>query len=203
LKLYEGMFILDDARCAEDYNGTVATVHDILTQQGAEIVDSRKWEERKLAYPIRKHQRGVYALIHFNAPPDAISRIERQIRLASDVVLRALIVVDEDGISLGAEKEAEKEAREARKAEATARESEEKAEEAEPLLGEAAAAVDDTKTAQEAKADESSPAEEPPARADAPRAKDSKDKAVSEEEPGERLWEPGEHETEEDTQEGP
>ena len=108
MRLYEGMFILDDARCAEDYNGTVAKVHEILKQRGAEVVDSRKWEERKLAYPIRRHHRGVYVLIHFNAPTDAIGGIERQIRLASDIVVRSMIVVDEDGITMGAEKEAAK-----------------------------------------------------------------------------------------------
>jgi len=99
------MFILDDARCTEDYNGTVEKVHEILRQRGAEIVDSRKWEERKLSYPIRRRHRGVYVLIHFNAPTDAIAGIERQLRLASDVVLRDLIVVDEDGVTMGAEKE--------------------------------------------------------------------------------------------------
>lgn len=106
MRLYEGMFILDDARCTEDYNGTVEKVHEILRQRGAEIVDSRKWEERKLSYPIRHRHRGVYVLIHFNAPTDAIAGIERQLRLASDVVLRDLIVVDEDGVTMGAEKEA-------------------------------------------------------------------------------------------------
>lgn len=131
MKLYEGMFILNDARCTDDYDGTVNAVHEILTKQGAEIADSRKWDERKLAYPIRHQRRGVYVLIHFNAPPDAISQIERQLRLASDVVLRSIIVVDEDGVSLGAEKEAEQAARETRKAEIDARRAKEEAEEAE------------------------------------------------------------------------
>ncbi|HUS58499.1 MAG TPA: 30S ribosomal protein S6 [Planctomycetota bacterium] len=108
MRLYEGMFILDDARCAEDYNGTVEKVHEILRQRGAEIVDSRKWEERKLAYPIRRHHRGVYALIHFNAPTEAIAAIERQVRLAADIVLRDMIIVDEDGTTMGPEKEAER-----------------------------------------------------------------------------------------------
>jgi len=115
LKLYEGMFILNDARCGDDYAGTVNVVHEILTKQGAEIVDSRKWDERKLTYPIRRQQRGVYVIVHFNSPPEAISQIERQLRLSGDVVLRHLIVVDEDGVSLGAEKEIEQAAREARK----------------------------------------------------------------------------------------
>jgi small subunit ribosomal protein S6 len=118
LRLYEGMFILNDARCTDDYNGTVAMVHNILNEYGVEVVDSRKWDERKLAYPIRRHRRGVYVLIHFNAPPEAIAPIERRLRLATDVVLRDLIVSDEDGISLGDEKETEEAAREARRAEA-------------------------------------------------------------------------------------
>jgi len=201
LKLYEGMFILDDARCAEDYNGTVATVHDILTQQGAEIVDSRKWEERKLAYPIRRHQRGVYVLIHFNAPPEAIVQIERQLRLATDVVLRSLIVVDEDGVSLGDEKEAQQQAREARKAATAARESARQAEAAKLQASEASVPGAAAEGPQEVEADQTPAAEETQAgaAAEAP----GKDQAESEEEKVESLREREEAKTEEKPEEGP
>lgn len=130
MRLYEGMFILNDARCAEDYNGTVSAVHDILKEFGAQIVDSRKWDERKLAYPIRRQRRGVYVLIHFNAPPESITPINRRLELTNDIVLRALILVDEDGVTLGDEKEAEETAREERKerAEQIEQERQEKAE---------------------------------------------------------------------------
>ena len=199
MKLYEGMFILDDARCAEDYNGTVATVHDILTQQGAEIVDSRKWEERKLAYPIRRHQRGVYALIHFNAPPEAIVQIERQLRLANDIVLRGLIVVDEDGVSLGPEKEAQQQAREARKAAMAARESARQAEAAQLQAKEAPAPG--TEGPQEGEADQPPAAEETQAGAAA--EEPGKGQAESEEEKAESPREREEAKTEEKPEEGP
>jgi small subunit ribosomal protein S6 len=199
LKLYEGMFILDDARCAEDYNGTVATVHDILTQQGAEIVDSRKWEERKLAYPIRRRQRGVYALIHFNAPPEAIVQIERQLRLATDVVLRSLIVVDEDGVSLGDEKEAQQQAREARKAAMAARESARQAETAALQAKEAPAPA--TEGPQEVEADQPPAADE--TQAGAADEEPGKDQVESEEEKAESPREREEAKTEEKPEEGP
>jgi ribosomal protein S6 len=146
------MFILNDAMCAEDYNGTVEQVHEVLKQQGAEIVDSRKWEEGKLSYPINRQTRGVYVLFHFNAAPESIAVIERQLGLKRDVVLRELIVVDEDGVTLGTEKEHEKAARE--KAE------QERAERAAAREAEAAQAEQESEESEEEPEKESEESEE-------------------------------------------
>jgi len=129
LRLYEGMFILNETRCTEDYNGTVGTVHDILKEFGAEIVDSRKWDDRRLAYPIRGQSRGIYVLVHFNAEPRSIAAIERRLHLAGDIVLRDLITIDEDGVNMGREREREAQLEAERRAEQQAkRESEQQAE---------------------------------------------------------------------------
>jgi len=107
LRLYEGMFILNETRCTEDYNGTVEHVHDILKEFGADIVDSRKWDDRRLAYPIGGQSRGIFVLVHFNAEPRSIAAMERRLHMASDIVLRDLITVDEDGVNMGRERERE------------------------------------------------------------------------------------------------
>ncbi len=88
--LYEGMFLLDPA-LASDMEAAEAELTRILTRAGAELVGKRSWDERKLAYPIKKFRRGLYILTYFKADPEKITGLERDVQL-SDTVLRVLVL---------------------------------------------------------------------------------------------------------------
>jgi len=85
------MFIISDTIAGSDWEATVKHVEDLLKNRGAEVLKSEKWEERKFAYKLKGHKRGVYLLVYFNAPTDSITLIKRDFEL-SDNVLRTLIV---------------------------------------------------------------------------------------------------------------
>jgi len=91
LRLYEGMFIINSTIASNDWDAAVNEVQDILKNRGIEILQSEKWEERKFAYILKGHKRGVYLLIYFNAPPESIALIKQDLKL-SENVLRSLIV---------------------------------------------------------------------------------------------------------------
>jgi small subunit ribosomal protein S6 len=90
-KLYEGLFLIDSAQAASDWDGINALIKNILEKNDAEIVSMRKWDERKLAYDINRKSRGTYILVYFKAPGGSVRIIERDIRL-SERVLRLLIL---------------------------------------------------------------------------------------------------------------
>ena len=90
-KLYEGLFLIDSAQAASDWDGINALIKNILEKNDAEIVSMRKWDERKLAYDINRKSRGTYILVYFKAPGGSVRIIEREIRL-SERVLRLLIL---------------------------------------------------------------------------------------------------------------
>jgi small subunit ribosomal protein S6 len=94
LRLYEGMFLLNDARCNDNLQAATQEVHHILEKNLAEIFTAEKWDERKLCYPIERHTRAVYYLVRFTAPGDALVAIERDCSL-NDTIFRTLIVRDE------------------------------------------------------------------------------------------------------------
>lgn len=96
-KLYEAMFIVDSAKAKEDYAKMEGECLNAITRHGGRIVKSVKWDERRLAYEIEKVKRGTFILVHFEAPSDAVAKIERQC-LLSENILRVLILVDEDGV---------------------------------------------------------------------------------------------------------
>jgi small subunit ribosomal protein S6 len=88
---YEGMFLLDSAKVAVSWDESVKHVHDILTKHHSEIVASRQWDERRLAYPVEGHKKGTYLLTYFKADGSALKEIVSDCHL-SDVVLRELIL---------------------------------------------------------------------------------------------------------------
>ncbi len=88
---YEGMFVLDSAKVAVNWDDSVKAVHDILAKHNAEIVASRQWDERRLAYPVEGHKKGTYFLAFFRAEGESLKEIEADCRL-SEVVLRDLIL---------------------------------------------------------------------------------------------------------------
>lgn len=96
MKLYEAMFVVSYNAAKESFEKVEAECFSCITRHGGEVVNSIKWDDRRLAYEIKKQKRATYVLVHFNAPGEAISRIERQCQLSEDI-LRALITIDEDG----------------------------------------------------------------------------------------------------------
>jgi small subunit ribosomal protein S6 len=90
-KLYEGMFLVDSAEAAADWDAIVTRIKSILEKTGAEIVSLRKWDERKLAYEINGKARGTYILCYFSSDGERIQEIEREAQL-SEQIIRVLIL---------------------------------------------------------------------------------------------------------------
>lgn len=96
-KLYEGMFLIDTALAASDWDGVNDFIKGILEKSGAEIISMKKWDDRKLAYDINGKSRGTYILVFFKAPGPKVREIERTVQL-SERVMRVLILnIDELG----------------------------------------------------------------------------------------------------------
>ncbi len=94
MRMYEGLFLIDNAHASTEWDNVVKHIHDILQKNGAEILKTEKWGEKKLAYKVKGHKRGTYLLIHFNAKNSAIATVRRDFHL-SDYVVRFLIVKDD------------------------------------------------------------------------------------------------------------
>lgn len=87
---YEGMFLISQAT-ANDLQGAVDHIVEIINKAGGDIIAMRKWDERRLAYEIDKQKRGVYLLTYFNCPTDALTQIDRDCNL-SETVMRMIVV---------------------------------------------------------------------------------------------------------------
>ncbi len=91
---YEGMFILDPTKYARDPLATSQQIGDMIMQNGGTVLASRLWDERKLAYPINGHKKGVYWLAYFSMPGDGITPLERQCEINDDIIRKLILKVD-------------------------------------------------------------------------------------------------------------
>ena len=88
---YETVFILTPVLSDVQMKEAVEKFKDILTTEGAEIVNEENWGMRKLAYPIEKKSTGFYEFIEFNAEPTVVAKLEVNFR-RDERVLRFLTI---------------------------------------------------------------------------------------------------------------
>ena len=89
--VYEGMFLLDSGKCAGDWNNAQKLVHGILQRHQAEVIASRPWDERRLAYTIEGHKKGMYFLAYFRVDGPKLTQIDLDCRL-NESILRQLVL---------------------------------------------------------------------------------------------------------------
>jgi small subunit ribosomal protein S6 len=90
-KLYEGLFLVDSSLAASDWDGVTASIEKAFSRADADVVEMKKWDERRLAYDVKGKSRGTYILAYFNCDPLKILGIERDVTL-SESIARVLIL---------------------------------------------------------------------------------------------------------------
>jgi ribosomal protein S6 len=105
---YEGMFLIDNSRVKPDPESCVGAVNELLGKHRANVVRTDRWDERKLAFEMRKQKRATYVLSHFEMEPKEVVELRRDVSL-NENFLRALVLRHDDGFPkfmTGAEYEA-------------------------------------------------------------------------------------------------
>src|SRR5436853_3717904 len=89
--VYECMFLLDTNKVAGDVTAVAQQIRTILERNQAEILASRPWDERRLAYPVHGIKKGFYYLTYFRSDSKSVLSIERDCAL-NEMILRQLIL---------------------------------------------------------------------------------------------------------------
>lgn len=93
---YEAMFLVDPVKHGEDPTAVEKTVTGLLEKHGARIQQFERWDERKLAYEIKGHKRGVYLLSLFEMPGSNVVELNRDCELAEPILRQLVIRLDSD-----------------------------------------------------------------------------------------------------------
>jgi small subunit ribosomal protein S6 len=89
--VYEAMIIFDSNRFARERAGLPAEVEKMIKEGQGEVLVSRLWEERRLAYAINGQRKGTYWLIYFRGPSSILTGLNRQWEI-HDSILRHLVL---------------------------------------------------------------------------------------------------------------
>ena len=92
--VYEGMFILDSNRYGRDAETISGQIPQIIENAGGEMLVSRLWEERRLAYPIEGHRKGTYWLTYFRLDSAKLVDVRRRCQLSESIVRVMFLKVD-------------------------------------------------------------------------------------------------------------
>jgi small subunit ribosomal protein S6 len=99
MRAYELMYIINPGIGGdEEYTAFVERINTMITSHGGTLVTgepSAIGGRRRLAYPIRVEGRdlteGFYVLTHFEAAPEQIRLIDRDLKLAEPIIRHILI----------------------------------------------------------------------------------------------------------------
>lgn len=95
MSLYESMFLLDNTVVREDWKKAKAVINDAVAKHGGTVRTSRRWDERRLAYPIRGKNRATYVLCYVEIPGTSLPLLRRELELSERILRYLLLKVDE------------------------------------------------------------------------------------------------------------
>lgn len=86
MREYELMYVIQPAIEEEAKKALVERFNEILTSNGAEIIESKEWGKRRLAYEINDLREGFYQIVKVNAGSEAINEYTRLANINEDII---------------------------------------------------------------------------------------------------------------------
>ena len=127
MRRYETIFILrpelGEAQIAE----SVKRFEGIVAGGGGEMIECDLWGSRELAYPIGRERRGVYVRLDYAANGAILNEIERNLKIADNVIRFLSVLVETETDPAKAREEIETHRRKQAEAKAAAALAREKA----------------------------------------------------------------------------
>lgn len=86
MRKYELMYIVRPNIEEDAKKALVERFNEILTSNGAEIIESKEWGKRRLAYEINDFREGFYQIVKVNAETKAIDEYIRLANINEDII---------------------------------------------------------------------------------------------------------------------
>jgi small subunit ribosomal protein S6 len=86
MRHYETLFIISPELPEEDTAGVVDKFSGILSEAGANLAKVDNWGRRRLAYEVKKFNKGYYVLFEYGATPEAVAEMERNFKIDENVI---------------------------------------------------------------------------------------------------------------------
>jgi small subunit ribosomal protein S6 len=91
MRAYELMIIINGELDDGDIDASLRRVDERVTARGGRVATLDRWGRRRFAYEIDRRHEGYYAVYEIVTDGGGLGDLERQLRLADDVVRHKLI----------------------------------------------------------------------------------------------------------------
>src|SRR6185503_3346587 len=95
MPLYEHVFLARQDLSAQQVEDLTKQFSDVIAGLGGKVTKNEYWGLKSLSYRINKNRKAHMTPLNVDAPPAAITEIERQERLSEDVLRYLTIRVEE------------------------------------------------------------------------------------------------------------
>jgi small subunit ribosomal protein S6 len=96
MKKYELMSIINGKLSEESARSFSNSNKDLISSNGAKILNGNFWGKRKFAYEIKGQTEGWYDVVQFEGDEVGISKIKEKLNVINDLVRYLIILADEE-----------------------------------------------------------------------------------------------------------
>ena len=95
MRLYETVFILKPDLAEEETQSWIQRILQVLEQNKGELVRLDEWGLTKLAYNIRKFQKGYYVYAVFLADYPCVKELDRHFKMLEPILRHIIVKLDD------------------------------------------------------------------------------------------------------------
>jgi small subunit ribosomal protein S6 len=95
MPFYEHVYLARQDVTVQQVEELTALFKGVIEQMGGTVSKTEYWGVKSLSYRLRKNRKAHFTLMNIEAPPAALTEIERQQRLNEDILRYITIRVDE------------------------------------------------------------------------------------------------------------
>jgi small subunit ribosomal protein S6 len=95
MRKYEIMYIIRPNVDDETKKAIIDRFAKVLTDNGAEIVETKDWGKRRLAYEINDFRDGYYQIVNVQSEPVAVQEFDRLAKISEDIIRHIVVKEDE------------------------------------------------------------------------------------------------------------
>lgn len=86
MALYEHVFLARQDVTAQQVDALTEQMKSVIQAGGGSVAKVEYWGIKSLAYRVKKNRRAHFTLLNIEAPPAAVTEMERQMRINEDVI---------------------------------------------------------------------------------------------------------------------
>jgi small subunit ribosomal protein S6 len=96
MRRYESVVILDPDLGEDDVHTFADRYSEVIKTNGGEVIKVDDWGIKRLAYLVKKREKGRYILFDFAGNPALIEELERQFKISEEVMKFLSVKLDAD-----------------------------------------------------------------------------------------------------------